>query len=108
MSDPSTESAAGAAPPIAADVLAAAELFRALASPLRIQLLRSLDQPTGVSRLVELTGSTQPLVSQHLRVLRQAKLVTVTRSGREARYAVADQHIQHVVEDAVAHAAETP
>ena len=95
----------GTVPP--PEVLAAAELFRALSSPLRIQLLRSLARPTGVSRLVEITGSTQPLVSQHLRVLRQAKLVTVTRSGREALYAVADQHIHHVVEDAVAHVGES-
>jgi len=88
-----------------AQVMAAAELFRALSSPLRIELLRHLAQPTSVGRLVELTASTQPLVSQHLRVLRGARLVSVHRSGREALYQVADHHIHHVIEDAVSHAA---
>ena len=88
------------------DVVAAAELFRALASPLRVQLLLQLDQPLTVSQLVASVGATQPLISQHLRALRTAGLVTVTRRGREAYYVTADEHVGHVVHDAVAHAGE--
>jgi len=91
---------------VSSDVVAAAELFRALASPLRVQLLLHLDQPTTVSQLVRAVGASQPLISQHLRVLRTAGLVTVTRRGREAFYVTADDHVGHVVQDAVAHVGE--
>jgi hypothetical protein len=32
----------------------------------------------------------------------------VTRRGREAYYVIADEHVGHVVHDAVAHAGEPP
>ena len=84
----------------------AAELFKALSSPARVALLQLLAEPATVSALVASTGLSQPLVSQHLRVLRGAGLVAVTRSGREAIYSVADHHITHVIEDAVSHVLE--
>ena len=90
------------------EVVAAAELFKALASPLRVQLLLHLEQPVTVTQLVTSVGATQPLISQHLRVLRTSGLVTVTRRGREAYYVIADEHVGHVVHDAVAHAGEPP
>jgi DNA-binding transcriptional ArsR family regulator len=64
------------------------------------------NEPAGVSKLVEQTGLSQPLVSQHLRTLRAGDLVTVTRSGRESVYEITDQHIVHVVEDAIVHVRE--
>jgi DNA-binding transcriptional ArsR family regulator len=86
---------------------AAARLFRALGTPARLQLLCLLeDGPATVSRLVERSGLSQPLVSQHLRTLRETGLVTLTRSGREAIYALADTHVSHIVGDALAHAGE--
>lgn len=52
---------------------AAADLFKALSSPVRLAIVDLLvAQPRVVHQLVELTGLTQPHVSQHLRVLRQA------------------------------------
>jgi ArsR family transcriptional regulator, zinc-responsive transcriptional repressor len=91
----------------ARDVVAAAELFKALSSPLRVAMLRLLSEPRTVGSLVTLTGISQPLVSQHLRVLRGANLVVVERHGREAIYRVSDDHITHVVEDTISHARET-
>lgn len=86
---------------------AAAELFKVLGSPSRLMLLHLLaTQPSTVSALVADTTMTQPLVSQHLRVLRQAGIVTVSRSGREAIYQLADHHIAHVINDAMTHALE--
>jgi DNA-binding transcriptional ArsR family regulator len=61
---------------------------------------------SGVSALVDRSGMSQPLVSQHLRTLRQAGIVTVSRSGREAVYQLADHHIAHVVDDAITHVLE--
>lgn len=86
---------------------AAARLFRALGTPARLQLLCLLEAgPVTVSRLVECSGLSQPLVSQHLRTLRETGLVSLTRSGREAIYALADTHVSHIVGDALAHAGE--
>ena len=46
----------------------------------------------------------QPLVSQHLRVLRAAGVVTGARRGREIEYSLTDEHVAHIVADAVSHA----
>ena len=81
-----------------------AELLKAMAHPLRLALLVSLiDGPRCVHELVESTGATQPLVSQHLGVLRSADMLLRERRGREAVYAIADDHIHHIVVDAVDH-----
>ena len=54
-------------------------VLNALAEPRRIQLLRLLtDQQLCTRDLVAATGMSQPLVSHHLRVLRQSKLVDST------------------------------
>jgi ArsR family transcriptional regulator len=44
-------------------------------------------------------------VSQHLRVLRAARLVQTRRRGREIAYSLGDEHVAHIVHDAVVHAA---
>ena len=81
-----------------------AELLKAMAHPLRLAVLVSLlEGPQCVHELVESTGSTQPLVSQHLRILRGADLLVREQRGREAVYAIADTHIHHIVVDAVDH-----
>lgn len=54
-------------------------VLHALAEPRRIELLRLLtDQQLCTRDLVEATGMAQPLVSHHLRVLRQTLLVDST------------------------------
>lgn len=82
-----------------------AELLKAMAHPLRLAVLASLvEGPRCVHELVDSTGASQPLVSQHLRVLRGADLLARERRGREVVYAIADDHIHHIVVDAVDHA----
>ena len=69
-----------------ADFAAASELFRALSSPIRAQLVSLIDEHDGlcVHELVEALEVPQPLVSQHLRILRSTGIVTGTR--RAARW----------------------
>jgi ArsR family transcriptional regulator, zinc-responsive transcriptional repressor len=87
---------------------AAGELLRALAAPLRIRIVTELASgPRCVHELVETLGAPQPLVSQHLRVLRGAGVVRGSRRGREIAYALTDEHIAHIVADAVSHASES-
>jgi DNA-binding transcriptional ArsR family regulator len=91
-----------------ADLLAASALFKALGSPLRLDLVTTLDErgPLCVHELVSRLGVSQPLVSQHLRVLREADVVRGLRRGKEIAYEIADGHVAHVVRDAVGHAGE--
>lgn len=89
------------------DYAAAGELLRALAAPLRIAIVTELGAGACcVHELVEALAVPQPLVSQHLRVLRGAGVVSGARRGRETEYTLTDDHIGHIVADAVSHAAE--
>lgn len=84
-----------------------AELFKALSTASRLRILCVLSgRPSSVSTLVEATKLSQPLVSQHLRMLRGNNLVTVTRTGRDALYALADDHVARVIRDTIAHSRE--
>lgn len=86
---------------------AASGLFRVLASPLRVGIIQLLAvEPRTVGDLVRALAVAQPLVSQHLRVLRDQCLVAGERDGRETRYRLMDDHVAHIVADAVSHTGE--
>jgi ArsR family transcriptional regulator, zinc-responsive transcriptional repressor len=86
---------------------AAGELLRALAAPVRIAIVLQLrESQRCVHELVDALGLPQPLVSQHLKILKAAGVVAGERSGREVLYRLADHHLAHIVVDAVAHASE--
>jgi DNA-binding transcriptional ArsR family regulator len=64
-----------------------ADAFNAVAEPRRRQILDALaggERP--VNDLVALLGLAQPLVSKHLRVLREVGLVEVRGHGRQRLY----------------------
>jgi ArsR family transcriptional regulator, arsenate/arsenite/antimonite-responsive transcriptional repressor len=64
--------------------------FKALADPARIAILNRLAQPgtetVCVCAFVPLLRLSQPTVSHHLRILREAGLVTAERRGTWAYY----------------------
>ncbi|AKS33486.1 ArsR/SmtB family transcription factor [Mycolicibacterium goodii] len=85
----------------------AGELLRALAAPLRIAIVLQLQRSQRcVHELVDALDVPQPLVSQHLRILKQAGVVSSERAGREVLYRLVDHHLAHIVVDAIAHAGE--
>lgn len=60
----------------------AAELFKLLSVDKRIEIIESLKKgPMAVNDLVKVLGVTQSAVSQHLRILKAAKLVIDERKG---------------------------
>src|SRR6266851_1590388 len=64
-----------------------ADAFNAVAEPRRRQILDVLaDGERPVNDLVALLGLAQPLVSKHLRVLREVGLVEVRDEGRQRMY----------------------
>jgi ArsR family transcriptional regulator len=90
----------------------AVDLLKALASAVRLATVVELcEAPRCVHELqtsLEASGRTvsQPLLSQHLKVLREAGLVTTTRRGTEITYQLTDAHVGHIVNDAIRHSQE--
>ncbi|WP_326837610.1 metalloregulator ArsR/SmtB family transcription factor [Amycolatopsis rhabdoformis] len=93
--------------PSAAVLADAGDLLRALAAPVRIAIVLQLREADRcVHELVDALDVAQPLISQHLRVLKTAGVVQGERRGREVVYRLVDDHLSHIVVDAVAHAQE--
>lgn len=68
-----------------------AEFFRALAHPVRIEILEVLLQGEhSVQELQEVLGLEQPVVSQQLAVLRTKNIVSGRKEGTSVRYTVRD------------------
>ncbi|MGW5453722.1 ArsR/SmtB family transcription factor [Nocardia sp. NPDC003979] len=61
----------------------------ALSDPTRRAIFESLPQgPRSVAELAEATGITSSAASQHLRILREAHLVTMRRDGNRHLYSL--------------------
>lgn len=82
-------------------------LFGALAHPVRASIVHRLtDGAADVSTLTDLLGVSQPLVSHHLRTLREAHLIEGTKDGRRTMYRLVDTHVAHIYLDAHQHMKE--
>ncbi len=70
----------------------AAEVFRVLAHPARLQIVERLDlrEPRGVGELADELGLAHAACSQHLNLMRVHGLVERIKDGRESLYRVAD------------------
>jgi ArsR family transcriptional regulator, zinc-responsive transcriptional repressor len=96
------------------ELAGAVDLLKALASSVRLATIVELGQgPRCVHELLTTLeasgrGVSQPLLSQHLKVLRGAGLVVTTRRGTEITYQLADNHVGHIVHDAIRHSKEVP
>ncbi len=76
-----------------------AQRFRVLGEPMRIRLLDRLrDGEATVGELREALAASQQNVSKHLSVLLQAGMVSRTKRGTSARYAVADEGVFELCE----------
>jgi DNA-binding transcriptional ArsR family regulator len=81
----------------ASHVSPARDVFAAIASPVRRQLLDALwAGPLAVRDLAASFEVSRPAVSQHLAVLRAAELVTEERVGRERRYRLDPRPLREV------------
>ncbi|MDV6033256.1 MAG: winged helix-turn-helix transcriptional regulator [Phycisphaera sp. RhM] len=69
-----------------------ASVLKVLADDTRLAVIeRLLDGPSTVTEINEKLGVESTLLSHHLKALREAKLVTRTRQGRYAVYALAPE-----------------
>jgi DNA-binding transcriptional ArsR family regulator len=75
-----------------------AEFFRALAHPVRIRILETLGTgDRSVQELQQQLDLEQPVVSQHLAVLRTKSIVTPRKVGTTVRYALSDPLITRLL-----------
>jgi len=71
-----------------------AEICAGLADPNRILILYSLAQgPRNVTELCNELNMSQPLVSRHLKVLRERGMVTTERRGTVIVYSLGDKRL---------------
>jgi DNA-binding transcriptional ArsR family regulator len=81
-----------------------ADTMFALSTPSRVLILGCLlDGPHSVSELMDALGMEQSAVSHQLRVLRDHTLVKVERAGRQRLYALHDEHVAALLEEALRH-----
>ena len=89
------------------EVGSAVELLKALGNPIRLSIVVSLLKgPRCVHDLTDELALPQPLVSQHLAVLRTSTLISARRVGRENSYSIADDHVERIARAALDHAQE--
>lgn len=77
----------------------AASAMRALANPSRLLLLCQLvEGEKSVGELETALDLGQAYVSQQLARLREERLVTARREGRQMMYSIADQRVLHIIQ----------
>ncbi len=80
------------------DLESAIRIIAALDSRLRIQIVLRLDEREHfVHELVSELQKSQPLVSQHLRVLKESGIVDAQRQGRQVVYRLAQPGAREIV-----------
>jgi DNA-binding transcriptional ArsR family regulator len=84
-----------------------AELFRSFSDTSRVRILSAIvEQEINVSMLAEMVGVSESAVSHHMRGLRQMRLVTSRRDGKEVYYRVDDPHIIALFQQGLRHVQE--
>jgi len=86
----------------------AAELFKCMGDPTRLEILCLLSQKERqVSDLAQLLKHSQSGVSHQLRLLRTLRLVKSRRKGRNIFYSLDDSHVGDLIKVALAHSEES-
>ena len=83
------------------------DFFKILGDPTRIKICLLIHKDKlCVNDIAEKLGMTKSAISHQLALLRQARLVSYEKSGKEVYYKLADDHIKTVVEMAYEHVTE--
>lgn len=70
------------------------EIFKVIANQKRLEIILLLEnRELNVGQMTQMLGLRQANLSQHLTLLRQQRLVTVRKNGRESYYRLADNTI---------------
>ncbi|HUT81078.1 MAG TPA: metalloregulator ArsR/SmtB family transcription factor [Candidatus Bathyarchaeia archaeon] len=76
-----------------------AKFFKALADPIRLQIIDFLaDGEKCVCEIVEQLNLIQPLISRHLRILRESGMVIDRRDGTKKLYKLSNIKIKEIID----------
>lgn len=75
------------------------EILKALAHPLRLKIACGLmrKDECNVSVMVEKLGVAQPVVSQHLNILKNAGIVEAHRDGNKICYRLVSEEVKKII-----------
>jgi ArsR family transcriptional regulator len=75
------------------------EIFKALADPTRLKILECIkDEEKCICEVIPYTGKSQPNVSLHLKVLKQAGLVNERKDGTRIMLSISDKNIFKLID----------
>ena len=84
-----------------------ADLFKLFGDTTRVRILWALSKgELCVCDIAQLLEMGQSAISHQLRILRQARLVRCRREGKNAIYALDDDHVQQIIDLGLAHIEE--
>jgi ArsR family transcriptional regulator, lead/cadmium/zinc/bismuth-responsive transcriptional repressor len=84
-----------------------ADVFRLLGEPNRLGIVIScLDGALNVGQIASRLALSQSLVSQHLRLLRAARLLKADRRGKQVFYSIPDCHVREMLTNMIEHLVE--
>jgi len=77
----------------------AARVFSAVSDPVRIKILKLLEKESMcVCELMKALNMRQPLISYHLKFLREAGLIKPVRKGKWVFYRIADKKVLRMID----------
>jgi ArsR family transcriptional regulator, lead/cadmium/zinc/bismuth-responsive transcriptional repressor len=84
-----------------------ADVFHLMGEPNRLRMvLACLDDAVSVGAMATRLGLSASLVSQHLRLLKAARLLSSQRRGKQVFYRAADHHVRSMLHNMVDHVSE--
>ena len=79
-------------------------IFALLGEPNRMKIMLALmEGELCVYHLCEITGGKQSAISQHLRKLKDERIVKTRREANQILYSVADEHVSLIIKTALDH-----
>jgi DNA-binding transcriptional ArsR family regulator len=83
-------------------------IFHALADPLRLEILEFLrDGEKCVCEIIPHLNTLQPVVSRHLKILKDAGIVKDRKEGNKRFYSTIDNRIYNVIDDITSELVDT-
>ena len=83
------------------------ELFKVFGDSTRIRILTVLRRhEMCVCDLATILSMNQSAISHQLRILKQARLISARREGKQVFYSLADDHVHQLLDTAIRHIAE--
>jgi len=85
-----------------------ARLFRALSDPVRLEILEFLrDGEKCVCEIIPHVNLIQPVVSRHLKILKESGIVEDRKNGNRRIYSITDQRIFKLIDCVTPELADT-